>query len=259
MDVSPPGVLDRALSLVEFLRSRCPWDARQTPSSLQAYLLEETGEVVRAIAAGDDDALRDELGDLLLNFAFQVVLAEERGAFGREAVVGGLEAKMRRRHPQLYGDGEAQPWSVLKARERAAQPHPAGLLDDLPSGEDPLLRAHRIQARVAEVGFDWADAAGAWAKVREEVEELGAELAGGDAEALEAELGDLLFATVNVARLAGTHAVSALASANAKFERRFSALEALARANGLPLEDASLEQMDALWDEVKRGERARGG
>jgi ATP diphosphatase len=247
------GVLDRALALVEFLRARCPWDAAQTPSSLTRHLLEESHEVVDAIAAGDDAELAGELGDLLLNLAFQVVLAEERAAFAREDVVAGLEQKMRRRHPHLYGLGHAEPWEALKARERGDAPRP--LLDGLASGLDPLLRAFRIQQRVAQVGFDWDHARGAWEKVREEVEEVGHEL-DGDPDRLEDELGDLLFASVNLARLAGADPVAALARANAKFSRRFGALEGLAAERGVVLGEAGLPELDVLWDEVKRRERA---
>lgn len=249
------GVLDRALALVEYLRARCPWDAAQTPASLRPLLLEEAHEVVDAISGGDEAGLRDELGDLLLNLAFQVVLAEERRAFSREEMVAGLEQKMRRRHPHLYGMGEAEPWAAIKARERAERGAPGGLLDGIAAGMDPLLRAFRIQERVAGVGFDWPDPGGALEKVREEVEEVGHELGVADAERLEDELGDLLFSVVNLARLANVHPVAALARANAKFTRRFTALEGLARDRGTELESASLQELDVLWDEVKRGEK----
>lgn len=250
---APEGVLDQALALVEFLRTRCPWDARQTPRSLQPSLLEEAYEVVEAIGRDDDPALCGELGDLLLNLAFQVVLAEERGAFGRAEVVDALSQKMRRRHPHLYGDGPEEPWDVVKAREAGTER--GGVLDGIPAGTDPLLRAHRVGARAATVGFDWPDALGAWEKVREEVAEVGTELHGGDADALEAELGDLLLAVVHLARLAGTHATSALARANAKFERRFGALEARAAAESVRLAAATPAELDALWNQVKRAER----
>lgn len=255
----PEGTLDRALGLVEFLRAHCPWDAAQTPSSLLRHLVEETYEVVDAVVRGDDDALRDELGDLLLNLAFQVVLGEERSGPTREDVVRRLEEKMRRRHPHLFGLGEAEAWEAIKARERAQRNPPGlaeqGLLDELPS-LDPLARAHRMQEIVARVGFDWPDALGAWDKVREEVEEVRAELdTGGDA--LEAELGDLLFAVVNLTRRAGVFAPAALARANAKFVRRFQQLESLARTSGADLREMDLAAMDVLWDEVKRRERNR--
>lgn len=252
----PPGVLDRALALVEFLRAHCPWDAAQTPHSLRRYLLEESHEVVDAIDRGNEAELRGELGDLLLNLAFQVVLGEERGAFDREAVVAGLEEKMRRRHPHLYGLGDAEPWEALKARERAGEePADAGLLSDLSAGHDPLQRAHRVQETVARVGFDWPSWHGALEKVHEEVEEVGAELTAGDPEKVEEELGDLLFAIVNLARLAGVHAPTALSRANAKFVRRFSAVERLAAERGVVVAEAGLEALDRLWDEAKRGER----
>lgn len=254
----PPGTLDRALALVEFLRAHCPWDAAQTPTSLVRFLLEETHETVEAITAADDAGLQGELGDLLLNLAFQVVLAEERGAFGRGDVVRGLEQKMRRRHPHLYGDGEAVAWETLKAREREGLP-PAGLLDGLPSGMDPLLRAFHIQQTVARVGFDWDHPRGAWEKVREEVAEVEAELDGGDTGALEEELGDLLFAVVNLVRLAGADPTVALGRANAKFARRFGGVERLAAERGVAIPDAGLDALDRLWDEVKRRERTGDG
>jgi MazG family protein len=252
-------VLDRALAQVEFLRASCAWDAQQTPVSLVPFLLEEAHEVAEAVHQSDDAALRDEVGDLLLNVAFQIVLAEERGAWSREEVVAGLEQKMRRRHPHLYGEGEAEPWDAIKARERSARPQTGGTLDPIPSGADPLLRAHRVQQAVAAVGFDWADAHGALRKVVEETREVAAELGGSDPGALEEELGDLLFAAVNLVRLAGSHPSAALGRANAKFERRFRRLEAAAEQSGLHLGEAALEQLDAIWEDIKRAERAEDG
>lgn len=254
-DARESGVLDRALALVEFLRAHCPWDAAQTPVTLTRYLLEEAHEVAGAIAGGDPGALRGELGDLLLNVAFQVVIGEETGAFTREEVVAGLEQKMRRRHPHLYGLGEAEPWETLKARERG-NAKPESILDEVPSGLDPLLLAFRIQDRVAKVGFDWDDARGAWDKVREETEEIGRELDEADPDRLQDEIGDLLFAAVNLARLAHVHPSAALARANAKFSRRFRALERMAGERGVVWGQATLEELDRLWDEVKRIERA---
>lgn len=252
----PSGALDQALSLVEFLRANCSWDAAQTPRSLRRYLLEESHEVVDAIDAGDDAGLRDELGDLLLNLAFQIVIGEERGAFDRHGVVEGLLEKMRRRHPHLYGRGEAEPWEDIKARERGG---PAGdeegILAELVASSDTLRHAVRVQARVAEVGFDWAAPEGALEKVREEVEEVAAELGPGGEARLEEEIGDLLFSVVNLARLAGVHPPTSLARANAKFTRRFNALEAAARERGIILDEAGPEALDGLWEDVKRGER----
>lgn len=166
---------------------------------------------------------------------------------------------MRRRHPHLYGEGEPEAWEVLKAREKAERgEQPAGLLADLPAGREALLRAEQMQARVATVGFDWPDAHGALQKAHEELDEVRAELAGGDAARLDEEVGDLLFSVVNVARLAGVHAAGALARANEKFSRRFAALERLAEARGVVLGAADLEALDRLWDEAKRQEREAG-
>ncbi|MGH7481193.1 MAG: nucleoside triphosphate pyrophosphohydrolase [Longimicrobiales bacterium] len=241
------GALERVARLVAFLRANCDWDAAQTPRSLTPYLLEEAHETVDAIEDGDDEHLRVELGDLLLNIAFQIVLAGERGAFSADDVVHAVERKMRRRHPHLYGTGDAEPWETLKARERGSR----SVLHGLARGLEPLSRAHRIQDRVSGVGFDWADPAGALDKVREETDEVAHALVdGGDR--LEEELGDLLFAVVNLARLAGVHPLHALGGANRKFERRFRDLERLAAERGIDLGSAGLERLDVLWDEVKR-------
>lgn len=251
MTEPPSPVFDRAIDLVRFLRARCEWDAAQTPESLVPYLLEEAHETAEAITRGDDDELSRELGDLLLNVAFQAILAEERGSFDAEAVVQLLESKMRRRHPHLYGDGPKQDWELLKAREREKSgPAEGSLLDGVAGGLEPLSRAQRIQDRVSAVGFDWAEPSGALDKVREELEEV----TSAPAAEIEAEVGDLLFAVVNAARLHGVHAMRALQRANDKFEVRFRALERLARERGLELEALTLEDMDVLWDDVKRAE-----
>lgn len=246
-----PGSLDRALALVRFLRANCPWDAEQTPRSLVPHLIEETHEVVDAVHADAPGALESELGDLLLNLAFQVVLGEEQGDFDAESVTRSLEAKMARRHPHLYGLGAKQSWEVTKAQERAATGSNEGVLDGLASGLDPLTRAHRIQERVAGVGFDWADHRGASTKVSEELAEVEEAIAAGAADQVEEELGDLLFAAVNLVRLAGAHPVTALERANRKFRRRFTALESMAAERGVVLGEASLAELDTLWDAVK--------
>jgi MazG family protein len=164
---------------------------------------------------------------------------------------------MRRRHPHLYGGGPAEPWEQLKARERA-ETGPASVLHGLAKGLDPLSRAQRIQDRVSAVGFDWANARGAFDKVAEELEEVREALEAEPSPALEEELGDLLFAVVNLTRLAGAHAMRALQQANAKFTRRFVTLETLACERGIRLEESTLEQLDALWEEVKLEENREG-
>lgn len=274
--------LGRVLALVRVLRSRCPWDARQTPASLRPYLLEESHEVAEAIARGDDGELRRELGDLLLNVAFQIVLAEERAAFGAADVVTELEEKMQRRHPHVYGDAsEAPEWEALKAEERirasASDPRPAGgRAEDGPdpfhgvaSGLDPLSRAARFQERAAGLNFDWPDAAGALGKLREETDELARLLARSKPRrppgrplpaepAVEEEVGDLLFAAVNVARLAGAHPAVALERAIGKFAARFRRVLALAREAGLDPKEATLAALDALWERAKAEEPPAG-
>jgi len=279
VDHKQSDALERVMDLVRYLRAHCPWDAAQTPRSLIPYLLEEAHETADAIAEDDDEALRSELGDLLLNVAFQLVLGEERNAFDPEVVADTVIDKMERRHPHLFGgEGEPEDWEALKALERDDD---AGLLHGVARGLDPLSKAHRIQDRVAGVGFDWEDALGAFEKVAEELEEVREVLfaarsptspsaagsqdgpPGGAADAsnesaaesaLEEELGDLLFAVVNLTRLAGTHALTALHAANAKFTRRFEALERLARERGVDLGEADLEELERLWEAVKATE-----
>ena len=238
------GTLDRSLSLVAFLRKGCPWDRAQTPRTLIPHLLEETYEVVDAIREGNHEALEGELGDLLLNLAFQIVLGEESGHFTRATVEERLEEKMMRRHPHLFGRGEREDWETLKAQERASD---ESVLSGMASGLDPLLKAHRIQDRVSGVGFDWSDATGAWDKVAEELEEVREALEGGSTEDLEEELGDLLFAVVNLTRLAGAHPDTVLDRANRKFRRRFEELESLARQRGVNLSTQMLTIIAAAW------------
>ena len=245
------GTLDRALELIRFLRSNCPWDEAQTPDTLIPHLLEETHECVDAIRAESWSDLEGELGDLLLNLAFQVVLGEEKERFTAESVTARLEDKMRRRHPHLFGLGEKEDWETLKARERGSE---ASILSGLATGLDSLLLAHRIQDRVAGVGFDWAEPLGAWEKVSEELEEVRGAMASESRAEIEEELGDLLFAGVNLVRLCGVHSAPALDSANRKFRRRFERLEELARIRGVDMPGASLEELDRIWDDVKRAE-----
>ncbi len=237
----------------------CPWDRDQTPRSLVPHLIEEAHEVAAALEAGDDRATIDELGDLLLHLAFQIEIATEEGRFGLEDVAGRLIDKMIRRHPHVFadaeytGDGHQAMWERLKRAERGAGGD--GALGELPAGLPTLVRAHRLQQKAATVGFDWAAPEGAREKVAEELAEVDAAHRAETPRAVEEELGDLLFALVNWARLLGVHPDTALRRANRKFEERFRRLEALAAERGLALEDQPLEALDALWDEVKTAER----
>jgi MazG family protein len=253
--------LEDTLALMRDLRKRCDWDAAQTHDSLRPYLIEEAHELDDALRTGDDRHMREELGDVLLQVLFHAVIAEERGAFDLHDVARTLITKMRSRHPHLYGDGAKESWERMKARRRTS------IADGLPISLPGLHRAHRLQDRAAGVGFDWPDADGPAAKVEEELGEVREQLArapataAGGAEAntehhdaLEAELGDLLFSVVNLCRKAGVHASLALDRANAKFVRRFEQVEALAAERGISVQEAGLETLDAMWDEVKRDE-----
>ena len=259
------SALGRAMEMVRDLRTRCPWDRAQTRETLRPYLVEEVLEVDQAICARDPGLLRDEMGDFLLHLAWQLVLAEELGEFTTSQVADDLVAKMKRRHPHLFDLGPARPWEQLKRRERSR-----GTLAGLPRTLPPLLRAFRLQERAASVGFDWNDVRGPLAKVREELAEVEEHLpeagpqGSGAAEsytehqppryapdALIDELGDLLFAVVNLARKAGVAPDHALDRANRKFSDRFGAVERLADERGVDLHSAGLAKLDAFWDEVK--------
>lgn len=250
-----PRSLADAVTLMRDLRTRCEWDAAQTHQSLRPYLLEEAHEVDDAIVGGDDATLRDELGDLLLQVLFHSAVAEDRGAFDITSVAGALVEKMHVRHPHLYGDGIKRSWEGMKASKAAR----SSLDEGIPLGLPALHRSHRLQDRAAGVGFDWPDTEGPMLKVREEVEEV-AELLPGNAanvDKLEGELGDLLFAVVNLCRKSGVHAGLALDRANHKFTARYAAMESIAKARGLVFASLTLAQQDELWDEVKANERAQ--
>lgn len=253
--------LDDTLALMRDLRVRCEWDAAQTHESLRPYLIEEAFELDEAIRHGNDRLVQEELGDLLLQVLFHSVLAEERGAFSFADVAKGLITKMRGRHPHLYGAAAKEPWERMKSKGRKS------IADGLPAGLPALHRAHRLQDRAAGVGFDWPDVEGPADKVEEELGEVRSELEqspppqqgsppvlDGRHYALEAELGDLLFAVVNLCRKARVHASTALDKANAKFERRFQQVEKMAGERGIDVRHAGLEKLDALWDEAKRAE-----
>ena len=250
--------LEDTLEMMRDLRRRCEWDAAQTHQSLRPYLVEEAAELDEAIRDADVSSMREELGDVLLQVLFHSVIGEERGEFDISDVAEALISKMRRRHPHLYGTGEREPWERMKARKRES------LEAGLPVGLPELHRAHRLQDRAAGVGFDWPDVAGPAQKVEEELHEVLRHLppqspasAEGNAPPspeLESELGDLLFAVVNLCRKAGVHAALALDRANAKFIARFSKMQRLAVERGLDMDSAGLVALDNLWNEVKRAE-----
>lgn len=266
--------LDDAVAIMRDLRTRDAWDKAQTHESLRPYLNEEMHELDDALLAGDDAAMCSELGDVLLQVVFHALIAEERGAFDIADVSGSLVAKMVKRHPWLYAsqrtteadgladDSRREPWEQMKSRGRKS------LAEGLPQGLPSLHRAHRLQERAAGVGFDWPDVEGPTGKVREELGEV-LELIARDGhqfpthgvpsgdprhEALEHELGDLLFAVVNLCRKCGVHPALALDKANGKFQRRFETIERLAAERGIDVRTAGLPVLDAMWDEIKRSE-----
>ena len=258
------ATLDDTVALMRDLRNRCDWDAAQTHDTLRPYLIEECLELDEAIRSGNPAMMREELGDLLLQVLFHSVIAEERREFDAHDVARGLIAKMKARHPHLYGDAEREPWEKMKSRKRES------IADGLPSMLPALHRAHRLQDRAAGVGFDWADISGPVKKIEEELAEVMEHLTGADIPApgappvvderhaaLESELGDLLFACVNLCRKAGIHASLALDKANMKFEERFRSVEAVARDRGIDVGTAGLDVLDSIWDEVKASSAAR--
>lgn len=237
----------------------CPWDAEQTHESLKSSLLEETYEVLDAIEREDEDALCEELGDLLLQIGFHATIAGERCAFTLRDVTTGIVNKLIYRHPHVYKDARVRNsedvlvnWESLKKKEKHFETQ-TEVLEAVPKNFPALIRAHKVQKKAAHVGFDWDDPSGALAKVREEADEVQEALANGTN--LFEELGDLLFAAVNVSRLCGEEAEPALKAATDKFVRRFGAMEKLILENGRTLEGMSLEEMDNFWDEAKRREK----
>ncbi len=254
--------VDSLLEVMATLRAPtvgCPWDIEQSFETIAPYTIEEAYEVAEAIRQGDLDALREELGDLLFQVVFHARMAEERGAFAFADVARAVVAKMVARHPHVFAgeassDAEAQTrnWEAHKERERGRKAAgrgggPPSALEDVPFALPALLRAEKLQRRAARQGFDWPDAAPVYDKVREELDELAAP--GAD---LPAELGDVLFSVVNLARKLDIAPETALRAANARFERRFRRVEVLARERGLAMKDASLAVLDGLWERAKR-------
>lgn len=255
--------IDRLLTIMSRLRdpqSGCPWDLKQSFRTIAPYTIEEAYEVADAIERDDLNDLKDELGDLLFQVVFHSQMAGEQGAFGFDEVVDAICDKMERRHPHVFGDAtietaEAQTiaWDELKRRERALRSD--SILADVPLGLPALTRADKLGKRAASVGFEWPDTQGALDKVAEEIEEIRAELSGEpDLKAISNEMGDLLFSLVNVCRYLKIDPETSLRHANAKFERRFRYIEQCLQAQGKKPEQVTLEEMDALWEEGKRGE-----
>lgn len=253
----------RFVELIARLRAPggCPWDREQTHETVKPMTIEEAYEVAHAIEEGDDDELKGELGDLLLQVVFHANIAEERGAFHLRQIIHRVSDKMIRRHPHVFGDDGAsssgevlRSWEAIKAREREEKgKEDASMLDSVHRGMPAVMEAFQMTTKVSRVGFDWPDADDALVKLDEEVLELREAIRGGtDQRAIAEEVGDLIFVAVNVARLTGVDPESALKSANRKFRRRFHHIETRLGEDGRQPADATLEEMDRLWDEAKK-------
>lgn len=259
-----PSTLRDLLALVATLRGPegCPWDREQTVRSIRSYLVEEAHELAAALDVESWEEIRKELGDMLFQVAFVARLAEEAGRFRLEEVIAGQHRKMVERHPHVFGDERLPDADAVAAawERRKLADGDRGALDGVPDSLPALVGAYRLTQKAAGVGFDWRDASGPRRKVAEELEELDAELTGTDTEAdrLDEEMGDLLFAVSNLARHLGVDPEASLSRANRKFRRRFAAIESRLREAGSDPSRASLEELDALWEEVKRDEKEDG-
>ncbi|MBP7147993.1 MAG: nucleoside triphosphate pyrophosphohydrolase [Acidobacteria bacterium] len=237
----------------------CPWDREQTPASLRPYVLEEAYEVAEAIDSADWDELRQELGDLLLQIVFLSRIAEENGRFRFEDVAEAIAAKLLRRHPHVFGDAEARSvpdvwrrWESIKQEERAGD-EPRSRLEGIPRALPALVKSRLLADKAARAGFDWPDAASITDKIAEELAEVRAALRAEDPAAAGDEIGDLLFAAASLARRLGLDPEGCLARTNERFARRFRFVEDAAAARGRVLEEMSAAELDALWEEAKRG------
>jgi MazG family protein len=256
--------LERLLGIMQRLRAPdgCPWDREQTLASLRPYVLEETYEVLEAIDADDVAGHREELGDLLLQIVFQAELRREAGAFEFADVADAISDKLVSRHPHVFGDATVRDaeavlkqWAALKREEKARKGGGQSALEGVPREMPALARADRLTEKASRVGFDWPDAAGARAKVAEELGELDAAIAAGDRSAMEHELGDALFALANLARKLGVAPEEALRGTIGRFIGRFTHIEETLAARGVPPGEASLVEMELIWEEAKRLER----
>ena len=272
--MTPSRDIERLIEIMAQLRTPltgCPWDLEQTFATIAPYTIEEAYEVADAIARGDRHDLCDELGDLLLQVVYHARLAQEENAFAFGDVVEAITRKLIRRHPHVFADANGQitpagvksRWDEIKAEEKAeraarnpqAALESSSLLSKVKAGLPALTRAMQLQQKASSVGFDWNDPRAVLAKIREEADEIEAALDQGKNDEVAAETGDLMFALVNLARHVGADPDLALRGTNAKFERRFALIERALAAQGRSLEEASLDEMDALWDQAKAGER----
>jgi ATP diphosphatase len=267
--MTPSRDINRLIEIMAALRTPdtgCPWDLEQNFSTIAPYTLEEAYEVADAIARNDLGDLREELGDLLLQVAFHARMAEEQGAFDFGGVVEAITEKLVRRHPHVFGDLRGLSpkeveglWQQIKSDEKAAKSkngakHEEGALAGVPVGLPALTRAFKLQQKAGKVGFDWNDPLAVLAKIREEADEIEADIKNGKKDAAAAEVGDLLFAVTNLARHLDADPEAILRATNQKFERRFASIERALAARGKTLAQSTLAEMDALWNEAKAAE-----
>jgi ATP diphosphatase len=269
--VKPSRDIHRLIEIMAALRtpgSGCPWDLEQNFQTIAPYTLEEAYEVADAIDRDDLDHLKDELGDLLLQVVFHARMAEEQGIFEFGDVVQAITTKLIRRHPHVFADAEGKTadavkglWETIKAQEKAdrGEPAPTGALAGVPVALPALTRALKLQNKAGQVGFDWNDPRAVLAKIREEADEIEAALDEMDKAHAATEVGDLLFAVVNLGRHLDADPEGVLRQTNLKFERRFASIERALAARGKSPKDATLAEMDALWDEAKAAEKAAAG
>ena len=250
------AAVDRLLTIMDELREQCPWDKKQTFESLRHLTIEETYELGDAILCRDLDEIKNELGDLLLHIAFYARLGSEEKAFDMADIAHGISEKLIYRHPHIYGDVKVENeedvkknWEALKLKEGKGK---KTVLEGVPKGLPALVKAQRIQDKVAGVGFDWEKPAQVWEKVQEELAEFQAEVAQGNTNNMEAEFGDVLFSIINYARFLKINPDTALERTNQKFTQRFNFLEAKVKAQGKSLQDMTLAEMDIYWEEAKR-------
>ncbi|RKY02393.1 nucleoside triphosphate pyrophosphohydrolase [Candidatus Poribacteria bacterium] len=254
-------LFEKLVEVVAALRGEngCPWDKAQTHETLKTDLLEETYEVLEAIDSGDPEKLKEELGDLLMQVMLHSQIASEEEWFDVYDVVQCITEKLIRRHPHVFGDVRVSSpeealsnWEAIKRAEKGDERE--SILDGIPASLPSLLRARKLQSRASRVGFDWGSPEEVLPKVREELEELEGVIGSGDIRKIEEEIGDLLFAVVNLARLLRVEPEEALRKANEKFIRRFKEMERRVKSQGRDLRDLSLEEMDRIWDQIKEGE-----
>jgi ATP diphosphatase len=270
VETTPQNPIAELLVIMRRLRDPaggCPWDLEQDFATIAPYTIEEAYEVAAAIEHGDFDALKDELGDLLLQVVFHAQMAEEQGLFAFNDVAKSICSKMIRRHPHVFSQGDARNaadvarnWEDIKQQERAAkqgaaEAKPPGALDDVPEALPALMRAEKLQKRAARTGFDWPNVQGVTDKIAEEARELAEAKTSKDPEAISEEFGDLLFAVVNLGRHLGVDPETALRATNAKFVRRFRAIETGLAAQGKALSQATLDEMEAFWQQAKMDEK----